>query len=343
MFLRCFGHTNSFDSGRGYPTVIEELCRPISLSDLKKATDNFHPDRIIHRGYRKTVYKGYLPQNDSSDYAVAVKLTEVEKWEEFKTEIEMLCQLRHPNIISLVGFCDHKEYKIIVQEHMSNGCLLRHLQGGELSWKKRLEICIGAARGLHYLHAGAKRTIIHRHIRSSNIVLDENMHPKLTNFGPSVLGARFMSKPKPVQVEYVRGPKGYAAPEYLRDVTVTDKCDVFSFGMVLLEIVWEKKNFCLAKERQYMEKFIEENIDRNIKGKIAPKCWQVFMDITERCIQFEPDKRPAMGEVEVELEYALWLQEQADISNTDGDYILLKPLLTKTQREDIMKAIVLAA
>ncbi|KAL2336634.1 hypothetical protein Fmac_011080 [Flemingia macrophylla] len=198
----------------------------------------------------------------------------------------MLRQLRHPNIISLIGFCLDKKERILVYENMSNRSLQQRQQ--TLSWKKRLDICIGAALGLHYLHAGLKRTIIHRYIRPGNILLDDNMIPRLSEFRFCVLGAHFMSKPKPIQVE---GP-----------------------------IVVQEKRFSTRYEGQIN---VEENIDENIKGKIAPQCWQVFMDITQRCIKIEPDERPTMSEVEVELEHALSLQEQVDISNTDGHYILL--------------------
>ncbi|KAL2336639.1 hypothetical protein Fmac_011085 [Flemingia macrophylla] len=295
MFLKCFGPTNSRDTGRsngrGYPIVIEELSRPFSLADIKKATKNFHPSRIIAINGFVKIYKGYIEHNDSSDYPVLVKrfttaLEESFKPERelFKTETELLCQLRHPNIISLIGFCLHKKEKIIVYEDMSNGSLCQRLP--TQSWKKRLEICIGAARGLHYLHAGAKRTIIHRTF-------------------------------------------GYLPPEQLiHTATVTDKSDVFSFGMVLLRVVVEK-DFSPCD----LEINVEENIDENIKGKIGRQCWQVFMDITQRCIKIEPDERPTMGEVEVELEHALSLQEQADISNTDGHYILLSETIVDRSSE----------
>nr|KYP35439.1 Receptor-like protein kinase ANXUR2 [Cajanus cajan] len=206
---------------------------------------------------------------------------------------------------------------------MPNGSLYECLQRGELSWKKRLEICIGVARGLHYLHAGAKRTIIHRYINPNNILLDHNMHPKLAGFGLGVKGAHFTSRPKPIQLENVKGTIGYIAPEHLKDGTLTDKCDVYSFGVILLEVAWGRTLFDMTSSGNYLEKPVEEDIDPNIKGQIATKCWQVFIDITQRCLKHEADERPTMGEVDLELGHALLLQEQADISNTDGEYILL--------------------
>ncbi|XP_020233038.1 receptor-like protein kinase FERONIA [Cajanus cajan] len=316
MLVKCFGDRNS-----SYPTVIEELCCKFSLADLKKATNIFDQNRLIGEGFDGSkVYKGYLQHNH---YAVAVKRFNVKStrgWEQaFNNEIELHCQLRHPNIISLIGFCNHKDEKIIVYEYMSNRSLDRHLQA--LSWKKRVEICIGAARGLHYLHAGLKRTIIHLDIKPVSILLDHNMHPKLTYLGYSVKGADFKSKPKPIHLDNIKGTLGYIAPEYYKDSTVTDRCDVFSFGVVLLEVVWGRRFFDMIKRGYFLEKPVEEDIDPNIKGKIAPECWQVFIDVTLRCLN-EADERPSMGEVEVELEHALSLQEQADITNTDGVYTL---------------------
>ncbi|RDX74934.1 Receptor-like protein kinase ANXUR2, partial [Mucuna pruriens] len=318
----------SSESQRQYLTVIEELCPPFSLADLRKSTNDFALSKKIVKGGSSTVYKGCLQQNDASDCTVAVKRYDEgyrEGGEEFKNEIELLCQLRHPNIVSLIGFCNDKNEKIIVFEYMSNGSLYQHLQRGHLSWKKRLDICIGVARGLHYLHAGAKRTIIHRDIKPSNILLDDNMHPKLSDFGVSVQGARFMSKPKPIQVD-VAGTLGYVAREHLVDGTISDKTDVFSFGVVLLELVWEKPFYNLLRSKtgtEFLDKPVEEYIDPNIKGKIAPECWEIYIDIIIRCVKDEPDERPTMGEVEVELEHALCLQEQADITNTNTHYILL--------------------
>jgi len=206
MFLKCFGETSS--SRRQYPTVIEELCHQFSLTDLRKSTNNFDQNTIIGRGKSGKVYKGCLQHNNASDYAVAIKRFQLElypAWGEFKNEIELLCQLCHHNCVSLIGFCNHEKEKILVFEYMSNGSLYQHLKHGKLSWKKRLEICIGAARGLHYLHTGTKRTIIHRNIKPGTILLDENMEPKLGGFGISVQGARCMSKPKLIKVDSLVG------------------------------------------------------------------------------------------------------------------------------------------
>ncbi|XP_027349243.1 receptor-like protein kinase THESEUS 1 [Abrus precatorius] len=247
MFLPCLDfrrskHTNS--SERQYTTGIEELCRHFSLEDLRKSTNNFDENRLL--GRFSSVYIGCLQHNDVLDYRVAIK----RRCHEFKNEIELLCQLRHPNLVSLIGFCDEQYEKIIVYEYMSNGSLDKHLHEGNrepLSWKKRLEICIGAARGVHYLHTGAKRTIFHRDIKPSNILLDHNMEPKLADLGLSLQGPHFMSKPKPIQVDAIIGTYRYMAFEYALYGTITEKCDVYSFGMVLLDVVRGSENIMQNK------------------------------------------------------------------------------------------------
>ncbi|KAK7374644.1 hypothetical protein VNO80_08081 [Phaseolus coccineus] len=335
MFLKYWGFWHSKrTSSCQYTTRIEELCHQFSLADIRKSTNNFDRKRFIDsQGFDIKLYKGCL-QHDGSDYTVTIKRFNEDargnhQWNlhMFKNEIELLCQLRHPNIVSLTGFCNHKKEKIVVFEYMPNGSLRRHLKRGELSWKKRLEICVGVARGLHYLHAGAKRTIVHRDIHTRNILLDANMEPKLSDFGFSLQGQRFMSKPKPIIVDSIAGTYGHMAPEYVMNGIVTDKTDVYSFGMVLLKVACGRAYSNMREE--FLEKPVEENIDLDIKGKIVQECWKVFIDIIQRCLNSEADERPTMGEVEVQLEYALSLQEQADITNIHADNILLSKTTIK--------------
>ncbi|KAK7340677.1 hypothetical protein VNO77_21387 [Canavalia gladiata] len=303
MFLRSLGfcgykHTSL--SQRQYPTVIQELCHchQFSLADIRKATNNFDENRVIGWGGCGKTYIGFLQHNGASDYTVAIKRLHVDGLqgsEEWKNEIVLLCQLRHPNLVSLIGFCNHKIEKILVYEYMSNRSLDKHLQpSGDmqaLSWKKRLEICIGAALGLHYLHAGTKRTILHRNIQPRSILLDDAMEPKLAAFGFSLQGPHFKSKPKPMEVHRATWP-------------------------------WSMHGVCQGRESPHPISPVEEIIYPNIKGNTAPECWQVFIDITQRCLKYEPDEQPTMGEVEVQLEHALSLQEQADMRNTNAAYTL---------------------
>lgn len=192
----CFSkHTSS--SRKQSPTAIEEACHQFSLAILRKSTNNFDENRIIGRGDFGDVYKGCLRHDGGiTDQAVALKRMYRKSRQgvtEFKNEIELLCQLHHPNLVSLIGFYEDKREAIIVYEYMSNGSLHDRLYCKDmepLSWKKRLEICIGVAHGLHYLHTGAKRPIFHQNLNLRSILLDHNLVPKLTGFGLSLQGPR---------------------------------------------------------------------------------------------------------------------------------------------------------
>ncbi|XP_004491887.1 receptor-like protein kinase ANXUR2 [Cicer arietinum] len=336
-------HTSS--SKKQYPTIIEELCHKFSLEDLKKSTNNFDEYRKIRKTKFSIVYKGYITHNGETDYPIALKRMRniFDQWK-FKKEIEFHCQLHHPNLTSLIGFCDQKDERILVYEYMVNGSLYDHLCSRDmelLSWKKRLEICIGAAKGLHYLHTGAKCTIFHCDIKPQTILLDDSMVPKLSHLGFSLQGKLYKSKPKPVKVDILIGSFVYMAPEYIRTNIFTDKCDVYSFGMVLLEVIctnyrhtiYDKMNMLenpnltlqesinLINPANFLEKFTAyEIIDPILMRLIAPQCLEVFMDVMKRCLNIESNERPTMGEVEVKLEHALALQEEANNGKSNGDY-----------------------
>ncbi|WJX75364.1 hypothetical protein P8452_58903 [Trifolium repens] len=332
---------NKSSSKTQYSTIIEELCHQFSLEDLKKSTNNFDEVQIIRKSPFSIGYKGYLKHNGEIDYPIALKRMRniSDEWK-YKKEIELHCQLHHPNLTSLIGFCDQKDEKILVYD-MFNGTLYDHLRSRDvesLSWKKRLEICIGVARRLHYLHTGAKRTSFHCDIKPQTILLDNNMVPKLSHLGFSLQGKLSKSKPKSIKVDILIGTLFYMAPEYVRTNTFTDKCDVYSLGMVLLEVVCTNYNLTIFDKMRmlenpnlfigqsieaanFLEKFsANEIIDPILMRLIAPKCLAVFMDIMKRCLNIEPNERPIIGEVEVELEHALALQKEADDGKSNGDY-----------------------
>ncbi|CAJ2669147.1 unnamed protein product [Trifolium pratense] len=338
MFVYYSKHKNS--SKKQYPTIIEELCHQFSLDDLKKSTNNFDEDRLIGHGFDSKVYRGYLKHNGESDYPIAVKVMKRrDRRELMKNIIELHCQLHHPNLISLIGFCENKYVSCLVYEYMCNGSLHDRLLSRDmesLSWKKRLEISIGVAKGLHYLHTGAKRPIFNRDITTHNILLDSKMVPKL-KLEISLQGKFCKLGQKSIEVDIISGTMGYMAPEYAKYGTVTDKCDVYSFGRVLLEVACTNYNlttmdkmmmFRLQEEIAFLEdhtevlyedilkgdifwdKFLDaEIIDPVLMRLIALPCLEVYMDIAKRCLKSDPNERPAMGEVEVELEHALALQE----------------------------------
>ncbi|XVF71284.1 hypothetical protein PTKIN_Ptkin12aG0024600 [Pterospermum kingtungense] len=304
----------------------EEIVRQFSLAKIKAATNNFHEDLVIGRGGFGRVYRGFFYDEN---LVVAVKRSNPESrqgFNEFQTEVKLLCQLRHQNLVSLIGFYHDEDEMILVYEYMRNGTLRDHLYGSgydPLPWKQRLEICIGVARGLHYLHSGAKQAIIHRDIKSSNVLLDDNWVSKLCDFGLSKLRSRNKSKSLEKIDSIVKGTFGYLDPEYARRSELTEKSDVYSFGVVLFEVLCGRKVID-SRVNEYQRNLVRwarwsigigtiyNIIDPYLKGRIAPECFKLFVDIAYSCTCSEGNTRPDMGEVEVMLESALELQEKAD-------------------------------
>ncbi|XP_030970500.1 receptor-like protein kinase ANXUR2 [Quercus lobata] len=217
---------------------------------------------------------------------------------------------------------------------MVNGILGQHIYGtdhDQLSWKQRLAICSGVARGLHYLHTGLKRTVILWEVKTSDILLDEKLEAKLGGFRLSKMGPPSLSNAL-IRIEsHVRGTYGYADPEYFQHGVLTDKSDVYSLGVLLFELLWGRivLNKRLKVEEQQLiswagkckrEGTINEIIDPYLMGKIAPECFKIYVDIASSCVRKKEKDRPTIGEVEVEIEHALQLQESADAARKDGEY-----------------------
>ncbi|KAL8246269.1 hypothetical protein R6Q59_007492 [Mikania micrantha] len=204
----------------------------ISLEDIKKATNNFSDENFIARGGFGKVYIGKLTASGQQN-TVAVKRLDRRFGQgdhEFLMEIQMLSCYKHENLISLVGFCKESEENIIVYEYGKHGSLDRHLSDDKLSWMQRLKISLGAARGFSYLHndLGPQHRVLHRDIKSSNILLDENWEAKISDFGLSKIG------PSNVEFTFLLtdacGTFGYVDPQYVKTGILTKESDVYSFG-----------------------------------------------------------------------------------------------------------------
>ncbi|GKU97389.1 hypothetical protein SLEP1_g10538 [Rubroshorea leprosula] len=274
------------------PSALSEgLCRQFSLAELKAATNNFDDDLKIGEGGFGPVYKGLV---DDGSLVVAVKRLARQselRAEPFQNEVQVLCQLRHQNLVSLLGFCHEKGESILMYEYVTHGGLNGHLFKNDdpLPWKRRLEICIGAARGLHYLHTGAKYAIIHFDVKPHNILLNENWDAKLSDFGLSLIGPSSFSKPKPNawegRISTARGTLGYMAPEVLyKNLGFSEKVDVYSLGLVLIEVLCGRKMVdAFAEDDDFIYLIsgiikcikngcVHDIIDPFLKGKIAPVC-----------------------------------------------------------------------
>ncbi|GKC86893.1 receptor-like protein kinase FERONIA, partial [Tanacetum coccineum] len=298
------------------------LCTITQVKEL--ATENFDESLVIGRGGFGKVYRGTI-FNESATVLAAIKRLDPNSNQgapKFWAEVEMLSKLRHCNLVSLFGYCNEEKEMILVYEYMPNGTLEDHLHklGTPLSWVQRLNICIGACRGLHYLHTGTGIDVgvIHRDVKTSNIFLQESWAAKISDFGLSKIGPT--NQPMTYVNTLVKGTFGYFDPDYYATGNLTRKSDVYAFGVVLLEVLCRKRaifnidgealNLANWAQESIKEGSVKNIIDFDIRGQISPKCSKEFVRITERCLHSSPKQRPTMAEVLFSLESILILQEK---------------------------------
>ncbi|XP_010435807.1 PREDICTED: putative receptor-like protein kinase At5g39000 isoform X1 [Camelina sativa] len=344
------GSTNT----KSATSLPSDLCRRFSIYEIKSATNNFEEKLIVGVGGFGSVFKGRI---DGGATLVAVKRLEItsnQGAKEFETELEMLSKLRHVHLVSLIGYCDEDNEMVLVYEYMPHGTLKDHLYKRDkasdppLSWKRRLEICIGAAHGLQYLHTGAKHTIIHRDIKTTNILLDEDFVAKVADFGLSRVGPTSASQTHVSTV--VKGTFGYLDPEYYRRQILTDKSDVYSFGVVLFEVLCcrpiqmqslprEQMDLIRWVKSNYKRGTVDQIIDQDLANDITSVSLEKFCEIGVRCVQDRGIERPSMNDVVWALEFALQLHETDKKKNGNVESLDVMPhgeVGTTTEGEDDM-------
>ncbi|KAL8246264.1 hypothetical protein R6Q59_007480 [Mikania micrantha] len=299
----------------------------ISLEEIKKATNNFSDENFIARGGFGKVYIGKLTASGQQN-TVAVKRLDRRFGQgdhEFLMEIQTLSCYKHENLISLVGFCKESEENIIVYEYAKHGSLDRHLSDEKLSWMQRLKISLGAARGFSYLHndLGPQHRVLHRDIKSSNILLDENWEAKISDFGLSKIG------PSNVKFTFLLtnacGTFGYVDPQYVKTGILTKESDVYSFGVVLFEILCGRPALVNTHhdDHRSLASLVQQSLDRNmldeiifhgIKNEMKVESLNVFTMVASQCLKENRIDRPTMALIVERLERALELQVNSKVA-----------------------------
>ncbi|PHT42550.1 hypothetical protein CQW23_16575 [Capsicum baccatum] len=305
-----------------------------TFHELKAATGNFRPDSILGEGGFGYVFKGWIEENGTapakpgSGITVAVKSLKpdgLQGHREWVAEVDFLGQLHHPNLVKLIGYCIEDDQRLLVYEFMTRGSLENHLfrRTIPLPWSNRIKIALGAAKGLAFLHGGPE-PVIYRDFKTSNILLDSEYNAKLSDFGLAKAGPQ---GDKTHVSTRVVGTYGYAAPEYVMTGHLTAKSDVFSFGVVLLEILTGRRSMdkkrpsgeqnLVAWARPYLsdKRKFYQLVDPRLELNYSLKGVQKISQLAYICLSRDPKSRPSMDEVVKALTPLQDLNDLAILSN----------------------------
>nr|XP_027104831.1 receptor-like protein kinase FERONIA isoform X2 [Coffea arabica] len=309
----------------------ESSCRRFSLAEIMAVTQNFSDAFFIGKGGFGSVYKGSIPGISKTVAIKRLNPNSRQGAREFWAEVETLSKLHHIHLVSLIGYCNERKEMILVYDYMSSGTLADNLykaaRNGKdcvpLRWEQRLRICIGAARGLDYLHTGSEYGVIHRDVKDTNILLDENLVAKISDFGLSKL-EKFTQSRSYVSTK-IKGTFGYLDPDYFMTQNLTRKTDVYAFGIVMLVALSgrpavdsrnpEEPRSLLSCFRDCIaEGEVDRIVDTSLRGKIPSNSLREFVKSVENCLQHQPKKRPTMAQVVANLESALEQQDSTIFS-----------------------------
>ncbi|XP_073034304.1 wall-associated receptor kinase-like 1 [Primulina eburnea] len=298
-----------------------EPCKIFHAKELETATNNYSEDRILGTGGYGTVYKGIL----RDQRVVAIKKSRImdqNQIEQYINELSILTQVNHRNIVKLLGCCLESEVPLLVYEYISNGTLYHHIHhNGEapwFSWSDRLRIAAECFGALSYLHSQAATPIIHRDIKSQNILMDEKYNAKISDFGVSKL----VPADQAHVITRVQGTFGYLDPEYMQTSRLTEKSDVYSFGVILAELMTGRKpiSSTAPDEEKSLSIFflisLESNrlfqiLDPRVRREGTLEQLQAVAELIKSCLKLQGDDRPTMREVAMELEV---LRKERDLN-----------------------------
>ncbi|KAL3632262.1 hypothetical protein CASFOL_025246 [Castilleja foliolosa] len=284
-----------------------------TLRDLEIATNRFSSEYVIGEGGYGVVYRGRLV--NGSDVAVKKLLNNLGQAEkEFRVEVEAIGHVRHKNLVRLLGYCMEGVQRMLVYEYVNNGNLEQWLHGamrehGVLTWEARMKVLLGTAKALAYLHEAIEPKVIHRDIKSSNILIDDEFNAKVSDFGL----AKLLESGESHITTRVMGTFGYVAPEYANSGLLNEKSDVYSFGVLLLESVTGRDPIDYgrpANEVNLVEwlkvmvgnRRAEEVVDPNLEVKPATRALKRALLVALRCVDPDSEKRPKMSQVVLMLE-----------------------------------------
>ncbi|XP_008446315.1 serine/threonine-protein kinase PBL34-like [Cucumis melo] len=311
------GESNSSTSKLEEELKISPHLRKFSFNDLKLATRNFRPESLLGEGGFGCVFKGWVEENGTAPVKPGTGLTVAVKTlnhdglqghKEWMAEVNFLSDLKHPNLVRLIGYCNEDDQRLLVYEFMPRGSLENHLfrRSLPLPWSIRMKIALGAAKGLAFLHEEAKRPVIYRDFKTSNILLDAEYNAKLSDFGLAKDGP---DGDKTHVSTRVMGTYGYAAPEYVMTGHLTSRSDVYSFGVVLLEMLTGRRSMdknrpngehnLVEWARPYLgeKKRFYRLIDPRLEGHFSIKGAQKAVQLAAQCLSRDQKVRPLMSEV----------------------------------------------
>ncbi|KZV43684.1 putative receptor-like protein kinase [Dorcoceras hygrometricum] len=279
-----------------------------TLRDLELATNKFSRDNVIGEGGYGVVYRGQLI--NSTPVAVKKLLNDMGQAEkEFRVEVEAIGNVRHKNLVRLLGYCIEGTHRMLVYEYVDNGNLEQWLHGamrhhGFLTWEARMKILLGTAKALAYLHEAIEPKVVHRDIKSSNILIDEDFNAKVSDFGL----AKLLGAGKSHITTRVMGTFGYVAPEYANTGLLNEKSDVYSFGIVLLEVITGRDPIDYGRPApevnmvEWLKMMVgsrrsEEVVDSKIDMRPPTRALKRALLTALRCVDPDSDKRPRMSQV----------------------------------------------